>query len=481
MTVDRAAEILAASGVTPPAKGRVRLLPPPGALAVDPLPQEPWTQLGYAHRLVQVWGDGLRYVPAWKRWLAWDGKRWAADQTGLAARRAKVTARNLTNVVLNSEDAGFRRDLYPVAEKGETNNFVSGVLTLASTDERIAVAHEALDADPFLLNCANGTLDLRTGTLRPHDPGDLITKMTGAAYDPDAPGAAFSGFLERVQPDPGMRSFLARLLGHALEGRVTEHILPIFYGAGANGKSTLTTAVVAALGDYAGPADADLLTARSFDAHPTGVADLCGLRLARIDEGDRGRHLGEGTVKRLTGGDRLKARRMREDFWSFDPSHTFLMLTNWKPLITGTDEGIWRRIRLVPWGEVIPPEERDLDFGDRLTPELDHILTWLVAGYADWKANGMGEPAAVTEATSEYRGEADGLGRFISDRCMLFGQTRSSELFSEFQKWCAEEGEEAGTNKAFSAALEKKGFDKHHTKVGAFWKGLSLYDANNAE
>lgn len=475
MTARTAAEILADAGI-PPGKPRGgRSLPPPGTPATDPMPDEPWTQLGYAHRLVEVYGDRLRYVPAWKRWLTWDGRRWAHDETGHAHRLAKLTARNQTDYVLYSDDAAIRKEFFPIAEKGESNAFVNGVLALTATDSRVAVRHDDLDANPFLLNCANGTIDLRTGQMHRHDPADRLTKITGAPCDPGASGEAFTAFMERVQPDPGMRSFLARLLGHALEGRVTEHILPIFYGAGANGKSTLAEAVAAALGDYAGAADPGLLTARTFDAHPTGVADLCGLRLARIDEGDKGRHLGEGTVKRLTGGDMLKARRMREDFWSFRPSHTFLMLSNWKPVISGTDEGIWRRIRLVPWDVVIPPEERDLGFGDRLTAELGHILAWLVAGYADWKAHGMGEPEAVTAATSEYRGESDPLARFIAERCMRTGEVKSGDLYAEFCKWCAQEGEEAGSSVAFSHALEKKGFDKYRANAGMFWKGLSLY------
>jgi putative DNA primase/helicase len=311
--------------------------------------------------------------------------------------------------------------------------------------------------------------------LRAHDPADLITRVTAAAYDPEAPGTVFGQFLEDVQPDPGMRSYLARLIGHTLEGRVTEHILPIFHGEGANGKSTLTTAVVAALGDYAAPADPELLMARTWDAHPTGVADLCGVRLARLDEGDKGRHLGEGTVKRLTGGDRIKARRMREDFWWFDPTHTFLMLTNHKPIVTGTDEGIWRRIRLVPWDEIIKPEKRDLNFGDRLVPELDYILTWLVAGYADWKANGLDEPAAVTDATAAYRGESDSIGRFIRERCTDFGQISSSELHAEYQKWCADVSVECCTQTAFSNELVNRGYDKKRTSIGAVWTGLGLY------
>ena len=209
--------------------------------------------------------------------------------------------------------------------------------------------------------------------------------MAGAAYDP----AGRPGVHQVPGPHPARTETCgnssARLLGHALEGKVTAHILPILQGDGANGKSTLIDAIMYALGDYADAADPDLLRARTFDAHPTGVADLYGLRLALLHETDAGHRLAEGTVKRLTGGDRLKARRMREDFWSFDPSHTFVMLTNHKPLVGGTDEGIWRRLRLVPFEVVIPPAERDEDLGRKLAAEADAVLAWLVAGYLDWK------------------------------------------------------------------------------------------------
>ncbi len=311
---------------------------------------------------------------------------------------------------------------------------VAGALTLAGTEEGIAIPHDAVDADPFRLNCRNGVLDLRTGNLGPHDPALLLSKMTGAEYRPDADGE-FAKFLADVQPEQTMRDYLARLVGQALEGRVTEHILPIFHGAGANGKSTFTTAVCAALGDNAGPADADLLTARTFDAHPTGTADLFGLRLAVLGESDRGRHLAEGTVKRLTSTEPVKARRMREDFWSFSPSHTFLLLTNHKPVIGGTDEGIWRRLRLVPWPVVIPPEQRDLDLGDKLALELDAVLAFLVAGYRDWHARGLADPQEVTAATHAYREESDVLSRFIAERCLTFtaSTARSGELFGAWK------------------------------------------------
>jgi putative DNA primase/helicase len=474
-----AEEILARRGIKPvPASaGGKHRLPPPGAIVSDPMPDEPWTELGYAHRLARVCRGRLRHVKTWNRWLVWDGKRWAHDLTGQAERWAKLNARRMTDIVLASDDPVFVRDHYPVARKSETSASVSSVLKLASTENEFATAHSALDADPFLLNCANGTLDLRTGTLRPHDPADLITKLARAAYDPEAPGTIFQAFLKDVQPDAGMRSFLARLIGHALEGRVTEHILPIFHGEGANGKSTYINAVEYALGDYAAPADPELLTARTFDAHPTGTADLFGLRLAILHETDRGRRLAEGTVKRLTGGDAVKARRMREDFWSFDPSHTFFMLTNHKPLISGTDEGIWRRIRLVPWNFVVPADQRDEHLGDKLALEADYVLTWLVRGCAEWQQTGLVDPEAVTTATEAYKTDSDAVGRFLGECCtkqQAGVSVGSTELFRAWEKWCAGESEEPGSHKAFSTELENRGYAKTATRTGVRWDRLGL-------
>jgi putative DNA primase/helicase len=442
----------------------------------DPLPGEPHTELGYARRLVHVYGDRLRYVPAWRRWLVWDGKRWSGDSTGQAARWMKSIARRITSDALAVEDDRQRQQAMNLARRGESSAGVSGALTLAGTEPEVVVTPDDLDADPFLLNCPNGTLDLRTGERRDHDPADLITRMTAGAYDPAASGRVFSEFLARVQPDEDMRAYLATLVGHGLVGQVVEHLLQIHCGEGANGKSTFINSITAALGDYAAPADPELLTARTFDAHPTGVADLFGLRLAILHEADKGRRLAEGTVKRLTGGDRIKARRMREDFWSFEPSHTFVMLTNHKPVITGTDEGIWRRIRLIPWKVVIPPDERDEHLGDKLALELDYVLTWLVGGCLAWREYGLRDPAAVTEETSAYRAESDALGRFMAEKCMTGTPflAKSSELFAAWSKWCADEGEDPGTQTAFSLDLTNRGFDRKAASTGNFWKGIAL-------
>ncbi|MGB5759164.1 MAG: phage/plasmid primase, P4 family [Acidimicrobiales bacterium] len=453
---------------------------PPGAgLQVDPLPDEPRTELGYAHRFVHVFGDQLRFVATWAhghQWLVWDGRRWSPDTTGQAKRWMKAIARAVTSEAFAITSDDQRKQAIRESKRGETNSAVNGALTLASVDHRVVIDHEQLDADPYLLNCLNGTLDLRTSRLRHHQPEDLLTKLTGAEYRPDATGAQFDGFLERIQPDENMRTYLARLLGHALVGRLVEHVLPIFWGDGANGKSTLLDAVLAALGDYAGMAAPGLLTARNFDAHPTEIADLFGLRLARLDETDDGRRLAEGTVKRLTGDRRQKARRMRENFWEFDASHTFVMLTNHKPLVAGNDEGIWRRLRLVPFQVVIPEHERDEALPDKLAADADAVLAWLARGCAYWLEHGLDEPDQVIEATAAYRAESDSLGRFLEECCYQRPacKVQSSALYTAWSKWCGPEGVDPGTNKSLTTELQNRGYDTTKSGGRIVWRGIGL-------
>lgn len=448
----------------------------PAALpGVDPLPGEPWTELGYARRLVKVYGGSIRHVPAWNRWLVWDGRRWQVDPTNSVTLRATLVARRQTERALALGDDG--KELLRAARRLETAHSVAGILRLAAAQEGVAVEPDDLDAHPLLLNCANGVLDLRTGALGPHDPDLLLTKITRARFKPSASGEVFERFLARIQPVQAMRDFLARQLGHALEGRVTEHLLPIWIGRGGNGKTALIEAVMHALGDYAGPADPELLTARTFAAHPTGQADLFGLRLASLAESDEGRRLAEGTVKRLTGGDRVKARRMREDFWSFEPSHSFVMLTNHRPEVAGKDEGIWRRLRIVPFDVVIPPAEQDSALGERLAAEADAVLAWLHAGYERWRTFGLDEPDQVRQATEEYRADSDALARFIEDRCFTGPHhlVRSSELYEAWRTWCGREGiEHPGTNTDLTKALGDKGFSNRHSRVGTVIDRIGL-------
>lgn len=300
-------------------------------------------QLRIAYRLVgSHYRDKLMHVHG-VGWHRWDGRRWAYDDQGHAVRAVRhVLRRALESSLDLGTDAAnaIRRDV----DTCSSANGARGVLALAASMAPFAATVHDLDADPYLLNTATGTLDLRTFQLRPHDPGDRITKVTTAAYRPGVSSVEWDRFLQRVLPNVEVRGFLQRLAGVALLGRVVEHVLGIATGEGANGKGVFTRAVEYALGDYASTAEADLFMARE-GAHPTGEMDLLGLRWVTVSETDQGRRLAEATMKRLTGGDTIKARRMRQDFVEFRPSHTAVLVTNHLPAVRGDDPAIWRRPR----------------------------------------------------------------------------------------------------------------------------------------
>ena len=289
----------------------------------------------YINQLMHVYGLG---------WLAWDGKRWADDHTGLAQRAVLNILREALTESLDSHDQDLRADV----RKCESAAGILGVLSIAASLEAFAATVDQLDADPYLLNCENGTLDLLTLQLRPADAADKITKVTGAAYDPDAQGRIWDEFLARVLPNEAVRGFTQRYIGLGLCGRVLEHTLAILTGIGRNGKGVLYGAVNAALGEYGGTAEPDLFMHRE-GAHPTGEMDLRGMRFVVVSESDDGRRLAEATVKRLTGGDKIKARRMRQDFVEFDPSHTTALVTNHLPKVSGDDPALWARLRVIPF------------------------------------------------------------------------------------------------------------------------------------
>ena len=253
------------------------------------------------------------------------GRRPPGPHRDGAPTRAAV---EIVKAAVNEAEQQLDGDLEKDIRKVETSSALSGILRIASCLHPLSIPAERLDTDPYLLNCDNGTLDLQTGELRAHNPDDLITKITGCEFDPRAHGSSFETFLGEVLPKDDVRGFVQRVVGQALVGRVEEHVLPILTGIGSNGKSTLVELLLKTFGDYGIMADPELLTEHTYSVHPTGQADLRGVRLAVTQETDEGRRLAAATVKRLTGGDKIRARRMRQDFFEFDPSHTVLLVTN---------------------------------------------------------------------------------------------------------------------------------------------------------
>ncbi|MGH2934975.1 MAG: DNA primase family protein [Gaiellaceae bacterium] len=434
------------------------------------------TDVGNARRLLALHGDDLRFIHTWRRWLVWDGRRWALDDTGESVRRMIDTVRRLAATAAAIDDADARKALMRHALGSEREARVRGALALAEALDGVPVLHDDLDADPLLLNVANGTLDLRTGELRPHARGDLITKLAPVDYQQDAAAPAFEAFMRRILPDPDLRRFVVTLLGYSLTGLTTEQILVMLYGTGANGKTTLLELARTLFGDYGQQAPAETFLERR-DTIPNDVARLRGARFVAATETGEGRRLNEVLVKRLTGGDTIAARFMRSEWFEFKPQFKAWLATNHKPEVRGTDEAIWRRIRLVPFAVTIPPEERDPALPARLRNELPGILNLAVKGCLDWQYDGtLSTPNAVTEATSGYRADSDHVGRFLDDCCILNPDARAKtgDLYNRYGYWCTANGEHSLSQKALAQRLEERGLTPQRLNTGRWWNGVGI-------
>jgi putative DNA primase/helicase len=378
------------------------------------------------------------------------------------------------------------------ALKSQDERRVNAMVRLARSIDGVAIGHRALDAHPWLFNCDNGTIDLRTGVLSPHSRAHLLTKLCPTRYDPAAPcpvwertlAAVFDGKAELVD-------YFRRLCGYSMTGDVSEQLLPVFWGAGSNGKSLLFEVVRSVLGtDYATPGARELLDPRE-DAHPTFKADLFGMRLVTLAETREGGRINEALIKELTGGEAVKARRMREDNWEFTPTHKFWLATNHRPEVRGTDDGIWRRLRLIPFtvrfwdrdkNESGPPHLRaDKTLKGKLLAEAEGILAWMVRGCLEWQSGGMREPKEVTLATAAYRSEQNTVERFVRERCEVGegSKERASALYAAFKKWHEEYGEEGRpmSQRRFGQGLAALGFHSRASN-GTLYEGIALRAAD---
>ena len=322
------------------------------------------TDLGNAERLVQLYGDRIRHVREWGTWIVWDGRRWAKDRTGEVERLAHTTVREMHKEAIDLKDRAQSEGLSKHAYQSEREARIKSMVSVARVLAGVPLVPEELDADHWLFNVENGTIDLRTGTLLPHRQGDLITKIAPVEYDPSATAERFERFLLEIMDERAdLVSFLKRCVGYSMTGSTTEHVLLFLHGVGANGKTTLLNVFLRLLGDYGQQSEPDLLLRKRSDAHPTGVARLHGARLVATSEIDAGRHMAEALVKSLTGGDRITARFMKTNFFEFEPTHTLWLAANHKPVIRGTDTAIWRRIKLIPFDVSIPVKDQDPDLG----------------------------------------------------------------------------------------------------------------------
>ncbi len=440
-------------------------------------PDEP-SEMTIAERMVDAQEGAIRYSWPQGAWYHFDGKRYARDDTGALRRMAKRAIRSLYQDAAEETDDKRRRRLAAYALKAETDAKVEGIIRLARSEPDVPILPDELDSDHYALNLLNGTIDLRSGNLRPHRRQDLITKLAQVKYDATAECRTFAAFLDHVMDgNEELIGFLQRATGYCLTGDVSEQALFLLYGTGANGKSTLLLTLLNLLGDYGRQAPPGLLTLRRHEEHPTQLADLQGARLVTSVEVDEGRRMAEAQVKWLSGGDRMKARRMRQDYFEYTPTAKLWLATNHKPVIRGTDDAIWRRIHLIPFSVAILPNERDPHLLDKLLAERSGILNWALQGCLQWQREGLNPPQEVQAATDDYRADSDIIRAFVADACVEGPELKVSakDAYAAFKQWCQDNGEELMSQKRFGLRLgERPGLSASRTGHQRWWQGLGL-------
>jgi len=439
-------------------------------------PEHPCTDMGNAERLISLFGCYIRWVPQWG-WLVWDGRRWKRSTEGVE-EFARETVRRIYEEAASIANPEERQKVAKWAMASESKQRIEAMIAVARS--MVVAEPDEFDADGYLLNVANGIVDLRTGELLPHNPEMRLTKIAPVAYNPEAKAPTWERFLKDVFcGDEELIAFVQRALGYSLTGDVSEDAFFIAWGTGSNGKTTLFSVVQEILGDYARSIAPDVLMKRrdQSDSHPTGLAQLCGVRFAVAQETEEGKQLSAARVKAITSRDKIVARFMRKDYFEFTPTHKIWLVTNHKPIITDTTYGFWRRVYLIPFTAFFDETRRDTKMKQKLLAEAEGILAWLVKGCLEWQRMGLNPPAIVREATEAYRTESDMVGCWLEERCIADPEAKTpfAELYADYVEWCKQQDEEPLGKRAFGNRLTEKGFEPVVLSSGAKGrKGLRL-------
>jgi putative DNA primase/helicase len=430
-----------------------------------------------AERFFREYGAEIRYNSAWKKWLVYNGQRWVIDDGALIQERGLQMVRGIYNDLLKTSDYRDRIEVERYAILCESVRRRESLIKAASWIKQLNIDSEAIDANPWLLCVNNGIIDLSTGEFRPHSKDDYITKMAAVDYDPSAECPEWRKFLREIMNyNNELIMYLQAISGWAITGDTSEQTMFILYGTGANGKSTFLNTLMFILGDYSIATPTETFMVRKGDQIGNDLARLRGTRLVTTTETELGKKIAEPLVKQITGNDRITARFLYGEFFNFTPSFKIFMATNHKPSIKGTDHGIWRRIKLIPFTNRIPEARQDKHLEKKLRAEASGILNWLLDGVKRWRKEGLRAPEIVLSATSEYRGEMDIIGNFIKDCCIQKDgiQTKVKDIYLAYQKWCMMNNERTVSDRYFSLRLQEIGFERTRTSDTRFWKNLAL-------
>jgi putative DNA primase/helicase len=438
------------------------------------------TDVGNGQRFAQQHRAYIRYCYPLKTWLVCnESSLWEPCPGNLVAQLAKASIVSLYDAVRHETHDERRSKLAAHAVKSENAQRLQAMIDLARSEPGIAISPNAFDADPWLFSVVNGVLDLRTGTFRERQRGDLITKQSPVAFDPSASCPTWLQFLARIfRDDHELIGYIQQVTGYCLTGLTVEQAFFLLWGSGSNGKSTLLKVLLKLFGAYGLQTPADTFLSRTQDGRATpDLARLQGARLVVAIESDEGCRLAEGTIKQMTGGDNITARRLYAEVIEFEPTHKILFATNHKPRVRDNTHAMWRRMRLIPFEVQIADHEQDPTLADKLLAELPGILNWTLAGCLAWQqAERLQTPDLIVTATASYRSEQDVLDDFLRERCVCGPE--HAEVFAELRKeyvaWVEELSDKPMSSKAFAAALTERGYLPVRRCNARYYTGLRL-------
>jgi putative DNA primase/helicase len=462
--------------------------PPPGVLEAESdgaLDQYELTDDGNARRLVKLHGHRLRYSEA-LGWLVWSGRNW--EQQGREALRVHDMARDVIALLYQEASAmsftgatDVANEIIKHAKRTQHVQRIRALVELAKSLPGVAVSVNAMDAHPHLLNCLNGTVDLRTGELREHDPADNLTHLSPVEYHPQAQAPRWRAFLEQIMAgNAEMVDYLQLTTGYGITGDVREQCFFLLYGTGANGKSTYLEVIRDMLGggySRQTPLDAFLSSARDSERR-SSIVRLKGARFASASEAEEGKRFSASAIKQLTGGDTINARQLYAEEFEFKPTHKLFFAVNHRPTADASDGAMWRRMRLIPFTVSIPEDQQDRELKDKLLAELPGILAWAVEGAVRWYAGGLPTPPTVLNAIEAYREEMDEIQDFITACCVVHRDARVlvQDLYKAYVEWVKEaDGYALGRNK-FNERIRRKGFEMMRQPGSGqlTWRGIGL-------
>ena len=438
-----------------------------------------FTDITNCDYFLKAYGDSIRFCSKWDKFLLWNGTCWQVDGENTVSTLYRDFVHQLYRVLRVINDIQLQTAFEKHLIKSESYRRLLAALGIMKMTAGIRIKSDEMDLDNYLFNADKLTLNLKTGECLSPDKNNLITKKSNFIYDKNAKCPTWDMFLMQIfNNDTELIHFVQKAMGYSLSGDMSEQCLFILWGTGANGKSTFLNVLQHLFGDYASTARTETFMKKTTE-QSNDLARLKGARLVTTSEAEQGKQLSESLIKQITGGDKLTARFLYGEFFDFVPTFKIFMATNHKPNIKGSDNGIWRRIKMIPFTVTIPPEKRDKHLTEKLIAENSGILNWLLEGYAMWEKEGLcNEPKAVADATAEYRDDMDCVQTFITE-CLNIDASQKSRLdnrvlYSAYLKWCVQNNEHAMSHKWLSTQMQEKGYKKSVSNGTRFWPGLDV-------